>query len=286
MSSAIGPFAVDEGLVRAVGPDTVVRIHNTNTRKLIVARFGLENGKAAVEGDFVLPGVAGSGAPIKLEFVAPGGAATGRLLPTGNVIDSLDLTGADSIEASMIDAANPCVFVAAEAVGLSGIEMPDQLERDAGLMRRLETIRVAASLRMGIAATPAEAARKPSIPKVAIVTGPRDAATLTGNPLTADTCDVTIRMISIGQPHRAVPLTGAMCLAVAARLPGSIVARVARVPATPGAPIRIAQPSGLTVVASALRRDNDGWFAEHATVYRTARRLMEGHVFVRTSALI
>jgi 2-methylaconitate isomerase len=284
MSSAVGPFAVDEGVVKATGPEAVVRIHNTNTRKLIVARFPMENGKAAIEGDFVLPGVAGSGAPIKLEFLAPGGAATGRLLPTGNVIDRLDIDSVGRIEASMVDAANPCVFVAAQALGLTGIEMPDQLERDAAMMQRLEAIRVAASLRMGIATTPAEAARKPSIPKVAIVIGPCDASTLTGEPLMADACDVTIRMISIGQPHRAVPLTGAMCLAVAARLPGSIVARVARPPATTDTPIRIAQPSGVTVVSSSVRRrEGDGWFAEHATVYRTARRLMEGYVFIRSS---
>jgi 2-methylaconitate cis-trans-isomerase PrpF len=285
MSSAVGPFAVDEGIVKAAGPEAIVRIHNTNTRKLIVARFPMEDGKAAVEGDFVLPGVAGSGAPIRLEFISPGGAATGRLLPTGNVIDLLDIDGVGRIEASMVDAANPCVFVAAEALGLTGIEMPDQLERDLATMRRLEAIRVAASLRMGIAATPAEAARRPSIPKVAIVTGPRDASSLTGERLTADSCDVTIRMISIGQAHRAVPLTGAMCLAVAAQLPGSIVGSVARPSATFEAPIRIAQPSGLTVVASAIRREHDGWFAEHATFYRTARRLMEGFVFVRSSAL-
>ena len=197
----------------------------------------------------------------------------------------LDIDGAGRIEASMVDAANPCVFVAAEALGLTGVEMPDQLEATTATMRRLESIRIAASLRMGIAATPAEAGRKPSIPKVAIVSGPRDASTLTGESLNADSCDVTIRMISIGQPHRAVPLTGAMCLAVAARLPGSIVARVTRPPATLDAPIRIAQPSGLTVVAAAVRRKSDGWFAEHATVYRTARRLMEGYVFVRSSAL-
>jgi hypothetical protein len=286
MSSAIGPFAVDEGIVRATGPEAVVRIHNTNTRKLIVARFPMEDGNAAVEGDFVLPGVAGSGAPIKLEFLAPGGAATGRLLPTGKVIDLLDVEGIGRIEASMVDAANPCVFVAATALGLTGTEMPDQLERDAATMQRLEAIRVAASLRMGIAGTTAAAARKPSIPKVAIVTGPRDGSMLTGQPLAADACDVTIRMISIGQPHRAVPLTGAMCLAVAARLPGCIVARIARPPATSDAPIRIAQPSGVTVVASAIRREGHDWFAEHATVYRTARRLIEGYVLVRSSALI
>jgi len=284
MSSAIGPFAVDEGIVRANGTEAVVRIHNTNTGKLIVARFPIEGDKADVEGDFVLPGVAGSGAPIKLEFLAPGGAATGRLLPTGNVIDLLDIEGAGRIEASMVDAANPCVFVSADTLGLSGTEMPDQLERDTTCMQRLEAIRVAASLRMGIAAAPAEAARKPSIPKVAIVTGPHDAATLTGEPVSADACDVTIRMISIGQPHRAVPLTGAMCLAVAARLPGSIVARAARPPVTADAPIRIAQPSGVTVVASSIRHEGEEWLAEHATVYRTARRLMEGFVFVRASA--
>jgi 2-methylaconitate cis-trans-isomerase PrpF len=285
MSSAVGPFAVDEGIVKAAGPEAVVRIHNTNTRKLIVARFAIEDGKATVEGDFILPGVAGSGAPIRLEFLAPGGAATGRLLPTGNVIDLLNIEGISRLEVSMVDAANPCVFVAAGALGLTGIEMPDQFEADTATMQRLDAVRVAASLRMGIAPTPAEAARKPSIPKVAIVTSPRDASTLTGESLNADSCDVTIRMISIGQPHRAVPLTGAMCLAVAARLPGSIVAGVARSPVTLDAPIRIAQPSGVTVVASAVRREGDGWFAEHATVYRTARRLMEGYVFVRSSVL-
>jgi 2-methylaconitate isomerase len=285
MSSAVGPFAVDEGIVKAAGPEAVVRIHNTNTRKLIVARFAIEDGKATVEGDFILPGVAGSGAPIRLEFLAPGGAATGRLLPTGNVIDLLNIEGIGRLEVSMVDAANPCVFVAAGALGLTGIEMPDQFEADTATMQRLDAVRVAASLRMGIAPTPAEAARKPSIPKVAIVTSPRDASTLTGESLNADSCDVTIRMISIGQPHRAVPLTGAMCLAVAARLPGSIVAGVARSPVTLDAPIRIAQPSGVTVVASAVRREGDGWFAEHATVYRTARRLMEGYVFVRSSVL-
>ncbi|MGA2410626.1 MAG: PrpF domain-containing protein [Candidatus Binataceae bacterium] len=193
MSSAIGPFAVDEGIVTASGPEAVVRIHNTNTKKLIIARFAVEDRKAAVDGDFVLSGVAGSGAPIRLEFVAPGGAATGRLLPTGNVIDLLDLPGGSRIEASMVDAANPCVFVQADALGMTGIEMPDRLERDVALMQRLEAIRIAASIRMGIAATPAEAARKPSIPKVAMVSDPRDAPTLSGDTLAADAADITIR---------------------------------------------------------------------------------------------
>jgi 2-methylaconitate isomerase len=285
MSSAVGPFAIDEGLVQASGAEAVVRIHNTNTRKLIIARFAMDDGRAAVDGDFALPGVAGTGAPVRLEFLEPGGAGTGRLLPTGNVLERLDVAGLGAIEASMIDAANPCVFVAAESLGMNGIEMPGELDANGELLARLEAIRIAASLRMGIARSADEAMRKPSIPKVAMVTGPREALTLAGDRIATDDADLTVRMISIGQPHRAVPLTGAMCLAVASRLPGSIAHRVARAAASPDAPVRIAQPSGLTVVGAAVRRAADGWIADHATVYRTARRLMEGAVFVRASAI-
>ncbi len=291
MSSAVGPFAVDEGLVsvaEAAGEATL-RIHNTNTRKLIVAHFPLDGGRAATDGDFRLPGVAGSGAPVRLDFLEPGGAGTGKLLPTGNPVDILVLDGTRGVEASMVDAANPCVFVSAEALGASGVEMPQELEANGALLRRLDAIRIAASLRMGIAKTAEAAAQIPSIPKVAMVAPARAARTLAGERLTAEDADVTVRMISIGQPHRAVPLTGAMCLAVASRIEGTVVNRIARPSASPEDPVRIAQPSGLTVVGAAVRGAGDGerheWFAESATVYRTARRLMEGLVFVRASAL-
>jgi 2-methylaconitate isomerase len=296
MSSAVGPFAVDEGLVSVAQPagEAAVRIHNTNTRKLIVAHFALDGGRAAVDGDFRLPGVAGSGAPVRLDFIEPGGAGTGKLLPTGNPLDTLALDGTGDVEVSMVDAANPCVFVAAAALGASGIEMPDELEANGALLRRLEAIRISASLRMGIAGTAEAAARIPSIPKVAMVAPAREARTLAGEKLAAGDADVTVRMISIGQPHRAVPLTGAMCLAVASRIEGTVVSRMARPSAAPGDPVRIAQPSGLTVVGAAVRRgaargethdEPRQWFAESATVYRTARRLMEGWVFVRAAGL-
>ena len=289
MSSAIGPFAVDENLIAVADADgeATVRIHNTNTRKLIVAHFPLEGGRAAVDGDFRLPGVAGSGAPVRLDFLEPGGAGTGMLLPTGNATDTLEADGVRGIEVSMVDAANPCVFVAADALGASGVEMPDELEANGALLRRLEAIRTAASLRMGIAKTAEAAARIPSIPKVAMVAPAREARTLAGERLAAADADITVRMISIGQPHRAVPLTGAMCLAVASRIEGTVVNRIARPSASPTDPVRIAQPSGLTVVGAVVRRSRDGehreWLAESATVYRTARRLMEGWVYVRAS---
>jgi len=287
MSSAAGPFAVDERLVAVEDSacEATVRIHNTNTRKLLVAHFPLDGGRAAVDGDFRLPGVAGSGAPVRLDFLEPGGAGTGLLLPTGNARDVLEVDGVRGIEVSMVDAANPCVFVSADALGASGVEMPDELEANSELLRRLEAIRIAASLRMGIAKTAEAAARIPSIPKVAMVAPARAARTLAGERRAAEDADVTVRMISIGQPHRAVPLTGAMCLAVASRIEGTVVSGIARRSASPGDPVRIAQPSGLTVVGAVVRRERDEWFAESATVCRTARRLMEGWVFVRASAL-
>jgi len=128
MSSAMGPFAVDEGLVKISGSDALVRVHNTNTKKIIWARFPLENGTAAVDGDLAIPGVAGTGAPVKLEFREPGGATTGKLLPTGNVADTLDLPGFGKFRVSMVDAANACVFARAADLGIRGTELPDEID--------------------------------------------------------------------------------------------------------------------------------------------------------------
>ncbi len=281
MSSAVGPFAVDEGLVPAAGDEAVVRIHNTNTNKIIVSRFALDDGLAAVDGDFKLPGVAGTGAPIRLEFLDPGGSGTDNLLPTGAPAEVLEAPGLDRITASLVDAASPCVFVPADALGVSGTEMPDTLDAP-GLLDGLEAIRRAASVRMGIARTPNAAARIPGVPRVALVAGPQAAKTLSGETLAPNDMDLTVRMISMGQPHRAVPLTGALCLAVASRIEGTVVNAVARAPASPEDDVRIAQPSGLTVVGARVRKEN-GWIAESAVVYRTARRLMEGSVLVRAS---
>jgi 2-methylaconitate cis-trans-isomerase PrpF len=282
MSSAVGPFAVEEGVVaRPPDGEAVVRIHNTNTSKIIVARFPVVDGALAASGDLEIDGVAGKAAPIRLEFLDPGGARTGKLLPTGRPCDELEVPGLGVVAASCVDAANPCVFVAASTLGKTGTELPDALERDAEFLQKMEAIRCAASVRMGIARSADAAGRVPSVPKVAMVCGPQKASTLSGRNLSAGDADIGIRMISIGQPHRAVPITGAICLAVAARVPGSIPHRVGREAA---GPIRIAHPSGVTLVdakvaaagaAGAIR-------AEYGAVYRSARRLFEGNVLCRT----
>lgn len=275
MSSAIGPFALEEGLIPAPADgEATVRIHNTNTGKIIVARFPVEDGMLAADGDFALDGVAGTAAPIKLEFVEPGGAKTGKLLPTGAPTDWLDVPGLGRIEASCVDAANPCVFVAAADLGLTGTELPTALERDQAFLARMEAIRQAASVAMGLAADLAAARQLASIPKVAVVAAPQDAPTLSGRVLAAGEMDIAVRMISVGQPHRAVPITGAVCLAIAARLPGTIPHRLC---ASAAGPMRIGHPSG-TILVDANVADGK---ALNGAVFRSARRLFEGNVVFR-----
>ena len=283
MSAAMGPFAVDEGLVKAAGPDALVRVHNTNTKKIIWARFPLDAGLAAVDGDLAIPGVAGTGAPVKLAFREPGGAGTGKLLPTGNVADTLDVPGVGKIRASLVDAANPCVFVRAEDLGLKGTELPDAIEGDAALLKKLSAIRIAGSVAMGIAKTPEEAAKRASIPFIGFVAAPVDARTLTGETIAAGDVDLTARMMSNGQPHRALPLTCTLCLAVAARLEGSIVNETARRATDPEAEIRIGMPSGVLTAAASVRQLEGQWHAEQGAFYRTQRRMFEGQVVLRAS---
>ena len=287
MSSAIGPFAVDEGLVEAAGPEWVVVIHNTNTGKLIRARFPVEDGRAAVEGDTAIPGVSGTGAPVDLEFLDPGGAGTGALLPTGNVLDTLDVEGVGRVPASLVDAANAFVFVDADAVGIAGTEMPAALDALPDVMDRLERVRAAAAVAMRIAASPAEASfRFPSAPKIGIVAPPRPAETLSGEAIDAARGDLTARMVSMGNVHRALPLTGALGFAVAAAIEGTVVARAAAGTGARDADrngrVRLISPSGVISAAASVRPTGSGgdWHAEHASVRRTQRRLFDGFVYV------
>jgi len=264
-SSAIGPFAIDEGLVRARDGETLVRIHNTNTKKLILAHVPVRDGEAAVEGDFELAGVAGRGARIALDFIDPGGAGTGRLLPTGRPRDVIA-----GVEASCVDATNPLVFVRARDVGLTAAETPQVVDANANVMARLEKIRVEAAMRMGL---PPSA----SAPKIAFIAAPMDYVALDGLRHGAGEYDVLARAISMGNCHRAFPLTSAMCLAVAARIEGTLVHEVATKTARD---VRLGHASGvLPLDAAVTTRDGAPW-AERVTVYRTARRLMEGFVRV------
>ena len=275
LSSAVGPFAVDEGLVRCSDGEALVRIHQVNTKRIIHARFLVRGRRAATEGDFVMAGVSGSGARIRLDFLAPGGGATGRLLPTGNALDVLE-HGGRQYRATLIDAANACVFLDAAELGLTGTESPDAIEAQPAIMALLDALRLVAAVRMGIAETP-EAAPL-AIPKVAVVSAPADYRALDGATIAAATHEVAVRMISMERAHRAVPLTGGMALGVACRVEGSLPQLIAAPPRDEE--VRLANPSGILSVGAEVRREGTGWFAESAVVFRSARRLMQGSVAV------
>ncbi|HEX2828930.1 MAG TPA: PrpF domain-containing protein [Burkholderiales bacterium] len=283
MSSAMGPFAIDEGIVPGSGKEALVRVHNTNTRKIIWSRFALDEGESAVDGELAIPGVSGTGSPVKLEFREPGGATTGKLLPTGNVTDVLDVPGCGKLTVSMVDAANACCFVRAADLGIAGTDMPEALDGNTALLEKLGAIRLAASVAMGIASNIEEAKAKRVVPFIGFVSGPQDAVTLTGEKLAADDMDLTGRMLSSGQTHRALPLTASLCMAVAARLEGSVVHAAARRTDNPEAPIRIAMPSGVLTVAATVRKESGAWYAEQGAFFRTQRRLFDGYVYVRAS---
>jgi len=280
MSSAVGPFAFDEGLV-APRPDTrgevTVRIHNTNTGKIIAATFRVRDGRSVEEGELAIPGVSGTGSPIRLDFLAHGGAITGRLLPTGRVLDAFDVPGVGRIEASCVDAANACVFLRAADLGLDGSEPPAAIEADAALMAKLLAIREHASVAMGVTADAAAARARITSPSIGRVAAPAAWTTLAGERLSAADCDLAVRMISSNQPHRALPLTASVCIAAAAQIAGTL-AQAACAPRPAGVPLRLGMPSGVLTVDAEVAHGAEGWVARRGAFYRTARRLFEGAV--------
>jgi len=281
LSSVVGPFAVDEGLVSVPDGEALVRIHQTNTKKIIHARFAVADRKAETEGDLALPGVAGTGARIRLDFLEPGGTVTPGLLPTGNVVDRVPIPGLGTIEMSLVDASNPAAFVRAADIGASGRESPDEIEARPDLMRLLDTLRRHAGVRMGLGATPESIGL--ANPKIAFVCPPAPFRTLDKAQVESAAHEIGVRIISMERAHRAVTLTGAMCLGVACRIEGSIPHQLAGRPARADE-IRVGNPSGVVAVGAEVRFDG-GWIADSAVVYRTARRLMQGAVAVPAALL-
>ncbi|MDB5580292.1 MAG: hypothetical protein JWR80_5468 [Bradyrhizobium sp.] len=277
MLSAVGPFAVDEGIVSAEDDMATVRIYNTNTRKIIHATFQVRDGKAVYDGELVIPGVTGTGAPIQLVFLEPGGATTGQLLPTRKVCDQLTVQGLGTFSVSMIDAANACVFIAAADVGVSGIESPSELEAVPGLLDRLSRIRLAASVAMGIGRDLVHAATVIHVPFICLISSAHDALTIARERVRAEDMDVTARVISNGVPHQALPLTATLCIAVSSRLEGSVVHKFTS--ADRGQVLRVGMPSGVLTADAEVSQRAGAWQVQRSSFFRTARPLMKGHVF-------
>ncbi|MFZ5943816.1 MAG: 2-methylaconitate cis-trans isomerase PrpF family protein [Bacillota bacterium] len=280
ISSAVGPFAIDEGLVQAVEPTTTVRIFNTNTKKVIVAEVPVENGKPKVDGDFSIDGVPGTGARIVLNFLDSAGSVTGKLLPTGNVKDVVE-TSRGNFTVSFVDSANPVIFVSAEELGIKGTELPDEINANSELMETLEEIRGFFAVRIGrVNDWKIAKAVSPAIPKIGFVAKAQNYTASNGIFIQEHEIDIVGRMMSMQKTHKAYAVTGAVCTGTAAKIPGTVVFDLLSKEAKKKNQIRIGHPSGKLEVEVHVDQNNGNIILHKAALARTARRLMDGKVYV------
>lgn len=276
ISSAVGPFAIDEGLVEAVEPITVVRVLNTNTNKIIEEHVRVRDGKAMVHGDEVIKGVPGTGSRIDMYFEDPAGSKTGKLFPTGKKREIFDVPGYGEIEVTVLDCSNPMVFIRAEDLGIKGTELVE-LNNNKEVMEHIEQIRCIAAQKCGFVEYWEDARTKStSAPKVSIISVPQDYTDMDKNEVKAESMDICCRAISVGALHKAYPMTVAVGTGAAARIPGTIVHDIAK-PAPDQDIIKIGHSSGVTEVDVKM----DGEKVLKGGVTRTARRIMDGWVYVR-----
>ena len=280
ISSAVAPFAIDEGLVDVSEPVTTVRIYNTNTDKLLVSKVQVSGGKARVHGDCMVPGVPGRGAEILMDYTGTVGAKTGKLLPTGRAVDTVVLQDGRRFDVSVVDAANPCVFIAASSLGLTGSELPNPITDDHALIETLGEIQARVGQQIGLYADWSQV-HLPGLPLAVLVAPPADFTDVNGATQTANTMDLRARLVFLGKCHDSMAGTGSMCMAAASRVPGSLVHEAVGARAVTET-LRIGHPLGVMevkVIAQPGVNPAQTTFSALGLT-RTARRLMAGTVYV------
>ncbi|MFZ5699357.1 MAG: 2-methylaconitate cis-trans isomerase PrpF [Pseudomonadota bacterium] len=284
LSTAAGAFAIHAGLIDpARVPQNgvcVVRIWQANIRKTIIAHVPVTNGAVQETGDFELDGVTFPAAEIVLEFIDPSdeGEGGGSMFPTGNLIDDLNVPGIGTLKATMISAGIPTVFVNAEDIGYTGTELREIINDDPKQLERLESIRVAGALRMGLIKTPEEALKRQHTPKLAFVAKPKDYVASSGRKIAAGDLDLLVRALSMGKLHHAMMGTCAVAIGAAAAIPGTLVNQAAGGGARSA--VRFGHPSGTLRVGAEAAQIQGEWMVTKAVMSRSARVLMEGWVRV------
>lgn len=284
LSTAVGPFAVANGFIDPARiPDegaVEVRVWQANIGKTIVVHVPVSGGQVQETGDFELDGVAFPAAEVVVEFLDPAeeGEDGGSMFPTGNLVDSLEVPGVGTLEATLITAGIPTVFVDAQAIGFTGAELQPAINGDPAILQKLEAIRVAGALRMGLISSPEEAARRQHTPKVAFVAPPRDYLSSSGRQIAAGDIDLNVRAMSMGKLHHAMMGTASVAIATAAAVPGTLVNRAAGGGSRDV--VRFGHPSGTLRVGASVAQVDGQWTVTRAVMSRSARVLMEGHVRV------
>lgn len=286
ISAGVGPFAIDEGMVTVTEPITRVRIHQVNTDCILIADIPVKDGKACAMGDCRIDGVPGTGAKIMLDFNDTAGSTTGKLLPTGNPVDTVHVEGYGDFEASIVDAGNVLVFIEATSLGLKGTETCAEIEADKALTDKIEAIRATCTVKIGMAATVQEATEKSAyVPFFAIVSKPADyTVAIDGHQVKAEDVDIVSRLSFMLHMHKTYPGTGTVCTGAAARIPGTLVYRQLSEEAKKRNILRIGHPGGVIEV-DAIARDPQGLSFERLAYERTARRIMEGTCYVKNDRL-
>jgi 2-methylaconitate isomerase len=291
LSSAVGAFAISAGLVDAdrVPSDGIatVRIWQANISKTIIAHVPMTAGAVQETGDFELDGVTFPAAEVQIEFLDPAdegdGEGGGSMFPTGNVVDMLDVPGIGTIEATLINAGIPTIFVDASAIGYGGTELQDTINGDPKALAMFETLRAHGAVRMGLCATVADAAKRQHTPKVAFVAPPADYVASSGKRIARDDIDLLVRAMSMGKLHHAMMGTAAVAIGTAAAIPGTLVNRAAG--SIERSAVRFGHPSGTLRVGAEASRVDGQWVVRKAIMSRSARVLMEGWVRVPAEAL-
>jgi len=280
LSAAVGPFAINEGLIDSAriphNGTAVIRIWQANIEKTIIAHVPIANGEVQETGGFELDGVTFPAAEVLLEFMDPADSGDGAMFPTGELIDTLDVPGLGSFEATLINAGIPTIFLRAEALGLTGLELQDDINNDADRLAQFETIRAIGAMKMGLITDLAEAETRQHTPKIAFVAQASDYIASSGKAVSAEDIDIAVRALSMGKLHHAMMGTAAVAIGAAAAVPGTIVNEAAG--GGERAFVRFGHPSGTLRVGAEAAQTASGWIATKASMSRSARVLMEGFV--------
>jgi 4-oxalomesaconate tautomerase len=256
--AGVGPWAIENRFVPVSGTTTPVRIHMVNTRSIAVAHVSTPGGSVEYEGETRIDGVPGTAAAIPLEFLDIAGSSCGKLLPTGSVVDTIE-----GVQVTCIDNGMPVVVIRAEDLGVSGSETPEQLERNLALKARVEKVRLHFGPRMNLG----EVANK-TVPKMCLASAARHGGA------------ISTRMFIPHRVHDAIGVLGAVSVATACVIPGSVAAAVAKVGAGERQRLDIEHPTGFFTVDMEVEAKGNSVRVKRSALLRTARKLMRGEVYV------
>jgi 2-methylaconitate cis-trans-isomerase PrpF len=277
LSGAVGPYAIQEGIIKPKEGENKIRIYQVNTDKIIHSTFNVKDGKPEIEGDYTIAGVYGESSKVRLDYLEPGGSGTGKLLPTGNVIDEIEIDGFGKIKVSVVDAATPLIYIQAEDLGLKGTESPDELDGNEEKMEIIQKIRRKCAFMTGLSKSEHEAPM--NTPRIGIVTSPKDYISLDKSNIKGDDQDITARMFSMGKTHKAIMGTAGVNIGVAAAIEGTIPNLIKRKGSNP-LELRAGNPSGVMTAGAVIEQVDGKPHAKSAIMYRTFRPLMRGEVLV------